>query len=258
MLFCKHTSVIMKLLLLLSFVEIIAIIFGLHLTRPQLNTIRSLIQSNELTSFNRAKLNDVLYRAYEKWAVKQAVDFKHKHKYKCENIPIDELVCSSKMGLFKSIQNYNGRHDLINYSIYYVHSELLRVLTDTYSMSILPKRIRRQNKTNMTNLTIYEYKRMLRVEVASSYEPWKMERMSIRNSFVSMPLEHHSLESTHSIFCATDNSWLEYDNRDAFTKRVMYLYMFLYSSKPISYKYIANLMCCSDETIRKTIREVCR
>jgi DNA-directed RNA polymerase sigma subunit (sigma70/sigma32) len=119
----------MKILCILLFINFVK---SLHLNNYQINLINNLIQNPLLQTKEREKINIILYKAYEKWAIKKAVDFKTFHKYNCRNIKTEELILASKMGLFKSIKKYNGKFNLINYASLYVKSELLNILTERY------------------------------------------------------------------------------------------------------------------------------
>lgn len=101
---------------------------ALHLTRQQMYSIRGILMHPGATEFHKTQIQNVLYVAYEKWAIKQAVIFKGFHSYKCRDIAVNELVLAGKWGLFKSTARYNGRSTFISYAEIYVHSELLRFM----------------------------------------------------------------------------------------------------------------------------------
>ena len=81
---------------------------------------------------------------------KKAYEFKKKNYFKCSRIPSDELILYSKIGLYKSIVNYKGNSDFTYYSSLYIRYELIKALTDSFSLSILPKKIRMESKANYT------------------------------------------------------------------------------------------------------------
>ena len=223
------------------------IVQALHLTTPQITSIRNLIQHPKMTPRHRTTLNTVLYKAYEKWAISKAVQFKSLHKNKCKNIDICELIFASKIGLFKSIQKYNGKSDLTYFSNIFVKSELLLVVTDTYSMSILPKRIRRKNKSGFSKTDSKLYKHLLTVQPFSVYEPWKIELMgALSDDYVDQSIDKY--ETTETI-----HTYLE--KQPLFIKRLFLLYMnhFSKTNREPSRKYLAEMMCCSDETIRQKL-----
>jgi hypothetical protein len=198
-----------------------------------------------MTPQHRTTLNTVLYNAYEKWAVSRAVQFQSLHKNKCRNIDIAELVFASKIGLFKSIQKYNGKYDLRNYSHMYIQSELLSVVSDTYSSSILPKSIRRKKKTDFDKNDSQQYNHLLQVQPFSMYEPWKIELMGALREDIAGKYE--TTENIHDYL----------DTQPLFIKRLFLLYMnhFSKTNREPSRKYLAEMMCCSEETIRQKLQE---
>lgn len=235
----------MNLLYVLLFVFFIKNITSLHLNNFQIKIIKSAIQNPELSFEQREKIKNILYKAYEKWSIKKAIEFKFTHKHKCNNIKLEELIFASKIGLFKSVQKYNGKYDFVNYSSIYVKSELLKVLTDTYSSSILPKNLRKKNKSNMTNSERIQYKFLLEVRPIVSYDMWKMDL--IFQNKENTP--NQIFERKETLNELLDNQYSYFD----FTKRVIYLKYFFYTNKIPSNKHISDLMCCSEETVRQEL-----
>lgn len=119
---------------------------SLHLSTHQLKLVNNLIKNKNLEQTQRLKINNILYLSYEKWAIKKAIDFKELQYYKCKNINTNELLLSSKIGLFKAIKNYNGNSEFTYFSEFYVKNELLKTLTTYYAHSAVPKNIRKKSK----------------------------------------------------------------------------------------------------------------
>jgi RNA polymerase sigma factor (sigma-70 family) len=203
--------------------------------------INNLIKEPRLTNVDREKINLILYNAYKKFAITKAIEFKTMHKYKCINIQKNELFFSSKIGLYKAIQKYNGKGNFINYSTIYINSELLRLLTDTYSLSSLPKKYRRKNQENEDN----KYKNLLNVNLCILYEPWQVDTMFVSNENIVYKINKKYEESEKQ------NELIV--NLSPFTKRIVYLKYYLYLNKTLSNKHVSELMCCSEETIRKNL-----
>jgi len=238
----------MNLLYVLLFLFFIKNITSLHLNNFQIKIIKSAIQNPELSLKQREKINYILYKAYEKWSISKAIEFKSIHKHKCSNIKLEELVFASKIGLFKSLQKYNGKYDLINYSSIYIKSELLRVLTDTYSSSIVPKTFRKKNKSNMTKIERDKYNFLLEVKPIVSYEQWKCDlifqnKENTPNQIFERKEMFYELLNNHNLF-------------SEFTKRVIYLKYLFYTNNIPSNKHISELMCCSEETIRQELLNI--
>jgi DNA-directed RNA polymerase sigma subunit (sigma70/sigma32) len=214
--------------------------------------INNLIQNPQLTNNSRQKLNLVLYKAYEKWAIKKALEFKTLHKYKCQNIKKEDLIFSSKIGLFKSIQKYNGKYDLINYSIIYINSELLKIVTEKYALSIVSKYIRNQNKSNFSSIELNKYKKLLNVKLFCEYEKINS------NPILLNVINEDILTRIKNTFQEKEKYTTLLCNLSPFEKRILHLKYELFNNKIMSNKHISKLMCCSEEKIRKQLIEIKR
>lgn len=215
-------------------------ICAFHLSFENYKTITNLMRRNDLSLDQRNKINKIMYISFEKWAVKRAYNFKYKHRYKSARVPVDELVLHGKVGLFRSIKNYNGRSNFTHYSSFYVDNELRKAITDSYSLSILPKRERMKSKRNLTRVEKEEYKKLLEVDTRSEIGHWygKPEPNHICND----------LEDYRVI-------WEKINKMDPITKRIVYL-KYDYEFQIIqSNKVISELMCCSTETIRANLNK---
>lgn len=207
----------------------------LHLSPQELYYTRGLLMNPALTVPQRQSLQNLLYVTHEKWAVKKAVEFKKLHFYKCRDITTEELVLTSKFGLLKSSQNYKGYIPFNRYSEMYVKSELLRMLSIRLAAtSSIPMRTRMKSRNTRAKQNITTV-----VE--------KFDRMFQVKSDIPSPAEKYKANE----FCTS--IWQFVDTLDAFTKRVIWLkYDYEFNVKQ-SNKKIAVLMCCSEETVRKTI-----
>jgi hypothetical protein len=217
------------------------------LNNNQILIINNLIQNPHLKSQEREKINLILYKAYEKFAIKKAMDFKMLHKFKCTDIKKDELILVSKIGLFKSIQKYNGKHDILYYSSIYINSELLKLLTEKYSLSILPKKYRSKSKIALSKTELTMYKKLLNVNLSGLYEKWQIDLIFTNNENI--------LDKLHEKYEEIEKIRLLYNMLTPFTKRILYLKYYLYQNKILSNKYVADLMYCSEETIRIQLLE---
>ena len=204
----------------------------LHLSPKQMYSARGLLMNPTITSVQRESVQKLLYSAHEKWAIKKAVEFKQLHRYKCRDISTSELVLSSKIGLLKSSRNYDGRAAFNRYAEMYVKSELLRTLSMRLSITnciSVKDRMKSNKQTNITRV----------VETLNS--------MITIKSTNPTPLANSAENEFYR------NAWAYVDTLDVFTKRVVwtkYNYEFKVQN---SNKQIAELMCCSEETVRKAI-----
>lgn len=219
----------------------------LHLTNNQMQQITNLIKNPTLNSNQREKINYILYKSYEKWAVKKAIDFKNIHQVTCKNINKNELILSSKYGLFKSIKKYNGACPFIYFSEFYVKSELFKLLTSHYSFSSIPKNIRIKSKLNFTEQELLDYNNKLE-PILLNYS----ENDVFDISYTSK--QEHILDKIQ-IYEANAEIWEKINKFEPFSKRIIYLKYDREFNKIRSNKLVGELMCCSEENIRKTLHD---
>jgi len=220
------------------------ILQSLHLNRHNIHKINKLIQYSKITDNQREIINRILYLSFEKFAVKNAIDFKKKHSYKCSNIKLNELILSSKFGLYKGVRNYKGNSNLINYFYIYIHYELLDSLTEHFSNSIIPKKERIKSKHNLTEYNDYNdllYTNIINYNYQENYNKANY---------------NHRLWSSHlNKKEEFENMWDKINNFEPFSKRIFYL-KYDYDFNIIrSNERISILMCCSEEHIRQKLLE---
>lgn len=219
--------IIMKMFIVMLF---FALIESLHLTPQQMYSARGLLMNPALTVAQRQSVQNLLYVSHEKWAIKKAKEFKQFHHYKCRDISTDELVLSSRIGLLKSSKKYDGRSAFVRFSEIYVKSELLRTLTMRLSI------------TNCISTS----------DRLKSSHSAKMARVSDMLDRL-VPTETPTPEETQKISEFYKSVWQFVDTHDAFTKRVIWLKYDYEFKVQRSNKQIAELMCCSEETVRKSV-----
>jgi len=249
---------IIKLFYLLCFIYL-SKISSLYLSKPNQDLLFSIIRNPKTTFHQRSKINIILFNSYKKWAINQAFTFKMKHKYKCKQIHISELISYSTFGLYKSILKFNGQHSFIRFSTFYVNGELYKGLTNAYSISSISKYERMKSnfkkninktvyKTNYENNNLFDNKKPDTLILASFDEDWKF------NQHKNNPY-YNKIENLEKI---TYNEkmreiWEIIKKRDIFTYRTLYL-KYDYEFNVIrTNKNISSLMCCSEEYVRKKI-----
>jgi RNA polymerase sigma factor (sigma-70 family) len=209
--------------------------------------IDNLIKSQALDLKQRDIINNILFSSYEKFAIKKAIEFKKLHSFKCRDIKTDELVLCSKVGLFKSIKKYNGNFSFTKYSEIYIKGELLKLLTSHYSSSLLPKHLRMKNKSNFTDIDLYNYKKILETRYISYSDNWKFDKFYNPNKNDNTVIDNiYSYENNKIL-------WEKINTLDSFSKRIIYLKYDFDFNKIRSNKNISELMCCSEENVRKNL-----
>jgi RNA polymerase sigma factor (sigma-70 family) len=229
-----------KIILLVA-LNISYLIKSLYLTKNQINLINKLIQNKNTNSYQRNKINNILFDAYEKFSIKKAIEFKNNYKLKCKNINNDELFLACRFGLFKAIKKYNAKGSFTKYSSIYINYELLNLIRERYSINIIPKSYRAKHQ-------LYKYKNLYNVRLASSYEDYEKNTLFINDENIIYIINNKNLhqEKISNLL----------DNLTPSLRRILYLKYFNNPNKYMSNKKISILMGCSEETIRKQINEI--
>ena len=217
---------------------------SLYLSNENYRLIIKLIKTPSLTILQRKSINKILYNSYENWAVSKALEFKKTHYYKCKDINPTDLILSSKYGVYKSIIKYNGKISFTNFSNIYLLSELYKVITDHYSLSMLPKSHRNKSKKHLTKEAIIQYKKLVYIESLSVHNMWQTDKIHSDNTIVEKIYYNDRINDFWNIVN---------NNLDPFMKRVFYLKYNYEFTKIRSNKVISELMCCSEENIRITL-----
>ena len=239
------------LYIIINFVILLIIITNIYtlkhliLSRNQYNQLIKFKNSPFIKTNDKNKINLIFYKYFEKYAIKKAVDFKKLHRFKCKNIHTDELIFASRIGLYKAAIKFNGSSPFTKFSEIYIRSELYNLVSDTYSLSILPRNYRKNSKTNLTDIEKITYKKLLKTSLYDEeYKFNNLRKMEIYNYNNDIINKYKKLELLRSI-------WIDINKMDIFSKRIFHLkYNFLFN-KQQSNKRISKLMCCSEEYVRK-------
>ena len=215
-----------------------------YLSTTNHNLINNIIKNKNISVLTRRKVNKILYLGYERWAIKKALEFKKLHPYKCSRIPENELILYAKYGLYRSVMNYNGKNNFVNYSSIYIQGELRKALTDSYSLSILPKRIRMSSKEGLNETEKENYKNLLNIETRKDVSFWYNKKIDY-----DMLKKHDTMYNYRLL-------WDKINELDPFTKRCIYLKYNYQFDKIRSNKQVSLLMCCSEENIRTKLKNI--
>lgn len=162
------------------------------------------------------------------------------HKRKTLNIKQDMLVYGYR-GLYDSVRKYDGRRLFINYAKIYIKGSIYKCITDNYTISKIP--ITERRKSVMKRKPVYQ-------EYENKYKHTTylrgLDYLSCANN------EHNEHNERHDDLLYL---WVEINRLDPFVKRLFY-YRFdhLFNIKHTN-KEVADLMCCSEEHVRQTIKK---
>ena len=231
--------------------------FQIHLNYKQWSNIQIILQHKETPPKIKNTVKNIIYYAYQKLAIKEAYKFKKFHSYKCKNINIEDFLLSSKLGLYKSIEKYNGNTNFENYSKKYIQGELYKCLTNFHEITNIPKSYRRKAKTDLTINSRKNYKKCLKTTLVSSTDYWRFDRMQTlkrdKKKIILTPEEEQEERNGVQLIRAKMNELFAKSKTDTFTKKV-FEYKFDADFQIIrSNKYIAELMGCSEEHVRNKL-----
>ena len=219
-----------------------------YLSTTQWQSIHSLLKNPELTVEMRNKINTVIYNSYETYALIKAYEFKTFHKYKCKNIKLDELKLYSKFGLFNAVKKYNGCSYFVNYADKYIMGELYKGLTDLYPLSSIPKSDRRKGIEHRGCHLMKEHPTTF-----ISYENyWLFDKYNLETIRGTSRHLDKIIESDNAL------ALLEFINLslEPFSKQVFF-YKYDNDFNVIrTNRQVADLLCCSEETIRTTLIDI--
>lgn len=236
----------MKFLLYLL-IKLFVLTKCLHLSKEQFYLINNLIKNKNLNLNQRKIINKIVYLSFEKLSIKKAIEFKKYHYHKCKNIMLDDLIISSKYGLFKSILKYNGQSNFIYFSDIYMKSELLKTLTSHFSSSLIPKKIRKKNKSNYSKLELKYYNKRLQTRIIDYSNQWQFDKLKVKNNnniFNELELLEYNTEF-----------WKKINILPPFLKQIFNLKYDYEFNKIRSNKKISELLCCSEENVRFNLKK---
>jgi RNA polymerase sigma factor (sigma-70 family) len=213
-----------------------------YITSPQWISIKKLLTNKETPQFIKTKIERIIYTNYYNKTMYDSYLFRTKNrKYfkqvtHIKNTEIDSYAC---IGLLKAIKNYDyhGNNNFYKFAKLYIHYELLKSLSELLPLNILPHRYKTQ----------YKYKYLMKQNTVSfqddSYEGFVNNDMQNVIDVDVVDVIDVNIDLNNMI------NKLESADVSADVKKIF------------SYKYqhkfplakIAELMCCSKETIRKKL-----
>jgi hypothetical protein len=214
---------------------------GLYLNNDQYYQIIKLVRNKKLLPNQRKQINSVLFKSHNNYAIKQSLLFKKKHFYKCNRIPKDEIILYGKTGLLKAVEKYNGMTNFTYFANLYINYELKNAISDAYSLSILPRHIRKKSKKNYTQQQMEEYIKLMEVDLRNNVNHWKDKNIETDSSIFSKIEIQDRQKKIWDFINKLEPSIARYAN-------LKYNYEF---QEIRSNTEISHLMCCSLETVRK-------
>jgi hypothetical protein len=232
----------MQLLILLFFVPSIYAIN--YLTNNQWTLIKHILKHPQRTDYMVNTIHQVLYQHYKYKAYGAAYEFKMKYSKLCEHIPTTEMNQYAAKGLMMAIKNYNPTYPFSIHMLLYVNSQLYSGLSDLHPLTTIPKTLRLSKKWRNENKVLY--KNLTNTKLVGNdyylYDISQGKNSSKTNHLENISKYQHLLE----IWTIVNSLDIEYQ------KIMKYKYNF-HLQKIRNNTRVAQLMSCSDETIRKKL-----
>ena len=180
------------------------------------------------------KVNYIIFMRHVPLVCSTAKQIGQIHKIKTLNIKQDMLVYGYR-GLYDSVRKYDGRRLFINYAKIYIKGSIYKCITDNYTISKIP--ITERRKSVMKRKPVYQ-------EYENKYKHTTY------------------LRGLDYLSCANNERrddllylWVEINRLDPFVKRLFYYrFDYMFNIKHTN-KEVAELMCCSEEHVRQTIKK---
>ena len=221
---------------LLLYVGMLCLCSSYYLTSVQKQHITNILQHSDSSPYIKNKVKRLLVSKYSYWAMKQANVFRKKYRIQNNYVSNSELLQSCLLGLVKSMKHYDGRASVTCYANKYIQGELYKTLTRKHIGGRFTHHEMMYRKKKTSNYT--------QVELYQQNKP----HSTIIKSHVGMS------EYDHRAFVMYIREFL--DNIPPIDRYIFLLRYDIFSGRVIrKYKYIGKLVCLSDKTVHKSIRQ---
>jgi DNA-directed RNA polymerase specialized sigma subunit len=212
------------------------------LTTKKWIIIKKIINNDKSPDILKKNIKRLIFNEYYNFSKKQTYLFIENNKKSVKNIKFNELNLYASSGLLKAINNYNFDYNskFINYAILYIKSDLYKGVTDLTPMRLLPHRYRVNKKWQLNNYELYT-KSMKKISSLGDDE-WIFDKETNNENYDNSILIDKIDEINKSV-----------SSLEPFLKRIFYYRYNENLNKKFKIKKIAQLMCVSEETIRKSL-----
>lgn len=200
------------------------------LTKNNWIILRNYIKSPETTESMREKVNLILFHRHLPKVDKKIDDFKRFHFKKCLHIDKNDFKVCAYKSFYDCIKKYNGDFTFYYYSDIYIMGSLYKVMTEQYPISKIAKYNRKKS--------------IFKRDEQITFEP---NVYLGNNDYISSNLNKND--------DSYKNIWFKIDEFEPFVRKIFY-YKFDFKLNKIRSNYhISQLMCCSEENVRRILKE---
>ena len=214
-----------------------------YLTSNQWSQIKYILKHPQRTDYMVDTVHQVLYQHYRYKAYSIAYEFKVKYSVLCGHISLIELNQYAAKGLLMAIKNYNPKYPFANHMSLYVNSQLYIGLSKLQPLTTIPIHLRLSKRWKNENRLLYKTLTSTKLVGSDDYLYDIVEQTKIKTNHLENNSKSQMLTEIWSIV----------NSLDVECQQIMkYKYSFRLE-KLRSNSHVAQLMCCSDETIRKKL-----
>lgn len=221
--------------------------------KDQWKSIQKILSHPQIPISMKKELKNKIFIRHYHWATYCAWKFKRFHSHKTKHIHLNELAHYAHLGLWKSLQRYEGGL-FHSYAYIYIRSELYDGLTKLYPLCKVSKVERKKKKRPLEqNITTYWQKKVYQKKITTQFtgeNEWIFDKLPnlSKNSAVSISVEdkYHKMQRFREF-------WIRIQPLSPFQKRIFQLKYNFCFEKIRSNREVASLMACSEENVRKTL-----
>ena len=173
---------------------------------------------------------EYIFMHYHNFAFTHAYRFKQSQFFKCKKIPMSEVNLWAQTGLLKAILKYDFSQStkFSNYASKYIEGELYTGLTQQFPISTISKNNRRKKNEVKKDVNLYD-----------------------KHYYLLKSSNEHTYEETHRY----DEMWEKIQLLDPKVQRIFRLKFDAKFNVIRSNAHIGELMCYSEENIRKILKK---
>ena len=228
-------------------INIIPIISINYLTQKQWSSIKYILNHPCKTEKMTNTIQQVIFQHYKHWAFKKAYEYKNKYYTQCKHIPYEELKIYASKGLFLAIKNYNTSYSFSKYASTYIDGQLFYGLSEMHPITPLSITKRINKKWRLKNNILY--KKFIKTNLIG-------DNIYYYNYCKNDYLEDKKKISYEEYVNILSESWNIIDNLDPISKRIMKYRYNYYFEKIRTNEHVGELMCYSDEFVRRKIMKI--
>ena len=204
------------------------------LSLTQYKDLQYYVSSNKTTPSMRKKAQCILFHRHLPLVYSKVSNFRSFHRRKCKHIVKDDLLFYGYKGLYNCVQNYNGRSNFVKFASIYINGALYTGLTAHTPISKQSKKergkayIRNYNDDNHKNIYLNT------------------------RDYLKTNIHHQKFDHFYNYA----KIWKFVDTLPPFSRRLFHYKFDFWLEKKRTNAHIAELMCCSEEWVRRNIHKV--